>query len=51
VIVKRNKLMAKELKKKEICDKMFLHQKYFSHNGENSPPKKITTLTCRITLV
>jgi hypothetical protein len=34
------KLMAKELQKEEICDKIFLNQKYFSHNGENSPPKK-----------
>jgi hypothetical protein len=45
------KLMTKELQKEEICDKIFLNQKYFSHNGENSPPKKITTLTYRITLV
>jgi hypothetical protein len=44
--------MAKELKKQEICDKIFLKQKkYFSHNGENSPPKKITTLTYSIRLV
>jgi hypothetical protein len=32
--------MAKELKKREICDKILLDQKYFSHNGENLPPKK-----------
>jgi len=43
--------MAKELQKEEVCDKIFLNQKYFSLNGENSPPKKITTLTYRITLV
>jgi hypothetical protein len=31
--------MEKEIQKLEICDKIFLYQKYFSHNGKNSPPK------------